>query len=181
MLFRENKFNEWIAKECVEGSAYTIFHLFIAGYKALGLVSKVITTPLWRVIESKDISISMMNERYLTLLNFLDNACQDLDSFIKGELILFNEFSIKKDNVYETLVQPSEDDGSVILILSVILPALFKLVKKQYGDHLPGGKLENIDPAKTASVEKHNKYPERVFSYVDHVLASKPKCKNPCP
>ena len=82
--------------------------------------------------------------------------------------------------MYETLVQPSEDEGSVILILSVILPALFKLVKKQYGDHLPGGKLENIDPAKTASVDKH-KYPERVFSYVDHVLASKPKCENPCP
>ena len=57
---------------------------FIAGYKALGLVSKAITTPLWRVIESKDSSISMMNERYLTLLNFLDNACQDLDSSSKG-------------------------------------------------------------------------------------------------
>ena len=133
---------------------------FIAGCKALGLVSKFITTPLWRVIESKDISISMMNERYRSLLGFLDNTCQDLDSFINGELILFNDISVKKDKVYESLIQPSEVDGSVILLLSVILPALSKLVKHQYG-----GKLENIDPLKTASVDKHN------------VLASKPNVK----
>ena len=79
--------------------------------------------------------------------------------------------------MYESLIQPCDQDGNVILLLSVILPALSKLVKHQYGDHLPGGKLENIDPVKTASVDKHNKYPERIFSYVDHVLASKPNVK----
>ena len=150
---------------------------FISGCKALGLVSKFITTPLWRIIESKDISISMMNERYRSLLGFLDNTSQDLESFINGELILFNDISVKEDKVYESLIPPSEVNESVILPLSVILLVLSKLLKHQYGDHLRGGKLENIGPLKTASVDKHNKYSERVFSYVDHVLASKPNVK----
>ena len=119
----------------------------------------------------------MVNERYRSLLGFLDNTCQDFDSFINGELILFKGISVKMDKVYESLIQPSEVDENVILLLSIILPALSKMVKHQYGDQLPGGKLESIDPLKTASVDKHNKYPERVFSYVDHMLASKPNVK----
>ena len=50
----------------------------------------------------------------------LDNTSQDLESFINGELILFNDISVKKDKVYESLIQPSEVNGSVILPLSVI-------------------------------------------------------------
>ena len=65
---------------------------FIAGCKALGLISKLITTPLWRVIESKKISICMMNDCYHSLL----------DSFIKWELILFYDILVKKDTVYES-------------------------------------------------------------------------------
>ena len=36
--------------------------------KALGLINKIVTGPLWRVIESKDISILDMNVRYRHLL-----------------------------------------------------------------------------------------------------------------
>ena len=150
---------------------------FIAGCKALGLISKIITTPLWKVIESKNISISMMSERYLALLTFLNDSVENLEEFIKGELVLYNDIPVKKDQVYKYLVQSSEYDGDVVLILSVIIPALSKLIKRQYGDHLPGGKYEFINPECTASVDKHNKFPERVFSYVDHVLAAKPNIK----
>ena len=118
----------------------------------------------------------MMKKRYQSLLSFLDNSCTDLDSFIKGELILFGGILVKKDKVYESLIKPSEEDGSVILILSFILPALSKLVKHQYGDHLPGGRLQTVDPTTTASVDKH-KFPERVSSYEDHVPTSKPNVK----
>ena len=45
---------------------------FIAGCKALGLVNKLITGPLWRVIESKDLSILDMNCRYQLLVDCLE-------------------------------------------------------------------------------------------------------------
>ena len=37
---------------------------YVAGYKALGLINKIITGPLWRVLECSDVSILDMNERY---------------------------------------------------------------------------------------------------------------------
>ena len=46
--------------------------------------------------------------------------------------------------------------------------------QKQYGDHLPGEKHEHINANETQSVDKHNKFPERVFSYTDHILSSRP-------
>ena len=37
---------------------------YVAGCKALGLINKVITGPLWLVLECNDVSILDMNERY---------------------------------------------------------------------------------------------------------------------
>ena len=37
---------------------------FLAGCRALGLVNKIVTGPLWRVLESSDISIIEMNVFY---------------------------------------------------------------------------------------------------------------------
>lgn len=147
---------------------------FISGCKALGLISKYITTPLWRVIENKDVSISMMNQKYLELLNFITSTVNNLEDFITGKLLLFADVPVKSDLILETLLEPSEHDDSVILILSVILPALAKLIQHQYSDHLPGGVHEVVNQNETISVDKHNKFPERVFSLVDHILSAKP-------
>ena len=147
---------------------------FVAGCKALGLISKFITTPLWNTIENKDISISMMNARYVKLLTYLEDSTQNIENFMQGNLILFEDVPIKKDKVYYSLTEPSDFDHHVIVILCIILPALAKLVRHQYGAHLPGGTLETVDEVQTASVDKHNKYPERVFAYADHILTAKP-------
>ena len=69
---------------------------FLAGCKALGLISKYITTPLWRVIECKEISISMMNTRYLQLLNYLRDVVMNIDDFISGKMILYDDVPVKR-------------------------------------------------------------------------------------
>ncbi|KAL4239504.1 hypothetical protein ACF0H5_000318 [Mactra antiquata] len=75
---------------------------------------------------------------------------------------------------HEKLVEPSAVDCHVTVILAVMLPALAALIKRQYSDHLPGGKHSNVSEQDTRSVDKHNKYPERVFSNVDHMLQTRP-------
>ena len=40
---------------------------FVAGFKALGLISCLITTPLWSMIEDKTINIVDMNGKYTEL------------------------------------------------------------------------------------------------------------------
>lgn len=41
---------------------------FVAGVKALGLISRHLTGPLWSLLENKDLHILDMNEKYLQLV-----------------------------------------------------------------------------------------------------------------
>ncbi|KAH3835899.1 hypothetical protein DPMN_109267 [Dreissena polymorpha] len=99
---------------------------------------------------------------------------ENLDGFIAGELVLYDDVPLKKDKIFECLMEQSDIDHHVLVILNVILPALLKLIQVQYADHLPGGTYEHLSSRETSSAEKHNKYPERVFAYADHVMSSKP-------
>ena len=57
---------------------------FLAGAKALGLIEKLITTPLWRVTESTECHIMDMNSHYLKLKQFLTGTAKDPDNFVHG-------------------------------------------------------------------------------------------------
>ena len=59
---------------------------FIASCKALGLVNKIITGPLWRVIESKDVSILDMNSRYQLLVDRLEEWSHDASPVVSCAL-----------------------------------------------------------------------------------------------
>ncbi|XP_052225068.1 uncharacterized protein LOC127840695 [Dreissena polymorpha] len=147
---------------------------FVAGCKALGLVSKLITTPFWNVLENNEISISMFNDRLIILADYLKHASSHIEDFICGKMMLYDDVPVKEDKIYKYLLESSEIDKHVIVILSVMLPAFAQLIKNHYKEHLPGGALVNLNLIQTKSVDKHNKFPERVFSYVDHLLSCKP-------
>lgn len=100
-----------------------------------------------------------MNERYRSLLHYLNEAALNIDDFISGKMILFEDIPIKKDCIYEKLTECSVLDCLVSVILSVMLPVFAKLMQYQYKEHLPGGKYTNLDENKTKSVDMHNKYP----------------------
>ena len=59
---------------------------YIAGTKALGLISKLITTPLWDLIEDKSVHILDMNTKYLELQTYLIDAAKNIDQFMAGGL-----------------------------------------------------------------------------------------------
>jgi hypothetical protein len=43
---------------------------YLAGVKALGLISKLLTCPLWHLLEDKFVNILDMNEKYQQLVTF---------------------------------------------------------------------------------------------------------------
>jgi len=45
---------------------------FLAGCHASGLINKIITGPLWRVVENSDVTILEMNSYFDTLIRKLD-------------------------------------------------------------------------------------------------------------
>ena len=64
----------------------------LAGCKALGLINKIVTGPLWRVIESKDVSILDINIHYRRLLECFEEWSKDASEVVSGEAVLFRYF-----------------------------------------------------------------------------------------
>ena len=76
--------------------------LFVAGTKALGLVSRLITVPLWCLIEDKQIHILEMNLVYSKLVDFIEYSTENLSNFMKGKAHSFIESApVKRDAIYK--------------------------------------------------------------------------------
>ena len=192
--YRGNRFNILFHNACVvfflhkhmtdflrkDGAAPWVLHdlsvpFFLAGCKALGLICKLITGPLWNLIEDPNIHILDMNERYLQLVTFLSDA--DTQLFMDGQARPFPDVLVKEDAMYLALIEPSEFDADCDIFLKSLLPAMAKLSKKLYHDHLPGGRYEGAPEEirrMSQGTAKHNKYCETVFAMYDQLLRTRP-------
>ena len=150
--------------------------LFLAGVRALGLIDKHLSAPLWKLLENKGVSILDMNSKYAHLYSFLssqDNAA----GFLTGETVPFPSVPIDKDTKWAELVTSSANDGETELILQSLFAAIASLTYRLVRDHLPGGKLD--DPSatlkeQTATMAKTNTVSERDFAMLDRLMREKP-------
>ena len=150
---------------------------FLAGCKALGLINKIVTGPLWRVIESKDISILDMNVRYRHLLECFEKWSNDASEVVSGVAVLFSDFRPTPDAIFNSLTTPCEIDSTVQEILQVVFSALTVLAARLLEDHLPGGELDSPSQqlfSESKSVPNSNTVSERDFAKLDRLLREKP-------
>eukprot|EP00117_Sycon_ciliatum_P036187 scpid41604/ scgid27282/ len=149
--------------------------VFIAGVRALGLVDKHLTSPLWRVLEDKTVSLLDMNNKYHKLCEFLRQP--DAAGFITGESVPFPEVPIKKDAKWLSLVAPANNDAETMSILQCLFSALLVLVLRLVADHLPGGHFHKPSEEvreQVAKVSKTNTVSERDFAMLDRLMREKP-------
>jgi hypothetical protein len=67
---------------------------YLAGCKALGLLSYFITTPLWCLVEDKNVRIMDSAKYYREIVNFIDDCVENTETFIEGGLMLsFSHFT----------------------------------------------------------------------------------------
>ena len=116
---------------------------YIAGCKALGLINKIITGPLWRVLECNDVSILDMNEWYQQLKSRLDEWACDTMPVLSGKAILYDDFLPVQDTIFNSSTASSEYDATVQEILQALFSALPLLASRFVEEHLPGGKYDN--------------------------------------
>lgn len=150
--------------------------LFIAGCRVLGLISKLITAPLWRLIE-QDSHILDMNMHYLELYTFLSEQSKDASDFMKGSSPFPD--MVEHDSILHDLIRikDSEDCVQAESIAQTLFTSLKGLLKRQLKDQLPGGKYANAsDNVKKESLStlKHNKLPEFLFGQLDYIVRCRP-------
>ena len=153
---------------------------FVAGCRALGLISKIITEPLWKILEDKSVHILDMSQNYQQLLSCFESCAENALSFMKGEVVVFDGVSTVKDRFFEKLVEPSDNyDVLTLQALELIFFALVVKTKRMLADHLVKGKYSGSASealvSETKSVAKTNVNPERDFGMLDRLMVEKPR------
>ncbi|XP_070207979.1 uncharacterized protein [Littorina saxatilis] len=156
--------------------------VIIATLKALGLCSKLVTSPFWRALEEKG-SIEDANSIYAKLHDFLREAKGDASDVLTGTLSPFPEL-VQHDESLQALTTPDDQlDGTTCTVLQLIFNDWLALLNRAAGDHLPGGRYWQMDQdlaAQTTSVPRHNKLPERVFGLMDALMRARPAASTLC-
>lgn len=154
--------------------------LYLAGARTLGLLSKFVTAPLWRLIESPG-HILDMNINYQTLVQYLDTASAEEDvanDFLHGSSMPFPTPMDENDKVLSKLIREDDKLDPICLpLLQTLFRAIKELLKRMIPEHLPEGQFWETSAAvrkQTSSLMKHNKLPEFIFGQLDHLLSFRP-------
>ena len=152
---------------------------FVAGCRALGLISKLVTAPVWRILENKEVHVLDMSKHYQHLVNCFEKWAADASGVLKGEAVVFEGQRIENDEIFSHLIEPNpEFDVLTLQALELIFAALVVKTKRLLADHLEGGKYETPSQElqkETLSVAKTNIMPERDFGMLDRLMMEKPR------
>ena len=153
--------------------------LLLSGLKAFGLISKLITGPLWKLIKAPG-HILEMNIYYKEPIDFLTKGANDIDvigQFIRGESSPFNTV-IREDAESRVLLEENDPLNEILFqMLQALFLSMSELLNRMVADHLPGGAFLNPSEqviAETKSAMKHNKLPEFIFGQLDQLLRYRP-------
>ena len=151
--------------------------IFPACFRALGIVGKLITSPLMRLIEDKEKHIFSLNDIWHFIITKLESFSSNATPLMEGiEIIL--DGKVTKDEIYEELMKENEElDDLTEECLRVLCCSCAILLKCQLKDQLPGGKYykpNNEIMEETAGTPKENIISERDFAQLDKLLDKSP-------
>ena len=147
------------------------------GCRALGLIHKSVTAPLWRKMELEK-NVLDMTPHYQKMLNLFEKWANDSSDFLTGLDSLFPEL-LHKDDLFYSLIKPQSDiDEMTKQCLEMIFSSFIFVSKRMLHDHLANGKLNNPSEElvqQAVSVPTTNADAERDFGMLDRLMKLKPK------
>ena len=149
----------------------------IAGCRALGLIDKIVTGPLWRKLQQSSVSILQMSNVYSRLKDKFDEWSDDSSSILQGTDFLEDGILVHEDEVWSALIESTASDVMTQELLQLLFKAFSKTTQRLLLDHLSGGKYYSVTDdmiKETASVPTTNTAPERDFAAMDRLMHEKP-------
>ena len=135
-------------------SNYLNNNVYIAGCRALGIVDKLLTGPLWRQIESTK-HILDLNQVWYTCLNNLQIFSEDSSELLEGKSIYPN--FTNNNHIYDALFNVDDEELNMLTIeaLQILCTNFLIIIHRQLGDYLPGGKFHQ-DSANFSELKKQS-------------------------
>ena len=149
-----------------------------AGCRALGLIEKLITGPLWKILATEN-HILNMSKHYQKLTKFFKECSEDCSRFLRGESFCDPSF-INRDETFVKLMEPCSQEIELMTkqCLEIIFGGFEIVTERMLFDHTEKGKYgkENLQlREETQSVATTNVDPERDFGMLDRLMKLKPK------
>ena len=116
---------------------------YLCGCRALGLINKFVTGPLRRLLEF-GIHILDLNNHYQKMSSLSFDLSVDASEFMLGNVIFSENMEILKDNVYNSLLLPSDIlDEPTKQGLEFIFGSFCIVTRRMLNDHIKDGKYAN--------------------------------------
>ena len=150
---------------------------FLAACRALGIFRKLVTGPLWRVLESRDVSIIDMSVKYQSLVAYFQQWSSDASSLLDGSARPFLGAVVKIDSVSDSLFTPHSIDATTLELLQLLCTVFHSFTSRLLADHLEGGWFASPAPEVSQlsqSVPKTNRLSEKDFAQLDFHMRDKP-------
>ena len=154
---------------------------FKIGCRALGLIEKLITGPLWKIMPSET-QILRMSSHYENLLEFLESSSEDCSKFLRGESFCDPSF-INREECLIKILEPCDEQTPLMTkqFLEIILGGLKMVTRRMLHVHLDDEKyaqVNNLDSdiwSQTESAATTNVKSERDFGVLDRLMKLKLK------
>ena len=153
---------------------------YIAGCRALGLIDKFLTGPLWRLLVKVE-NVLDMNKYYQRIEELYSKISEDATDFLEGKIIFFDDFEaglMHRDHIFDSLMEPNEDyDQLTKQILETIFGSFSVITKRMLADHLKNGQLDTACDGLRNELEScptTNVYPESNFGVLDRLMREMP-------
>ncbi len=101
---------------------------YLSGCRALGLVDKLVTVPLWRKLQESSISIIEMDDLYCMIKEKFDFWSGDAHELVTGNGGLGDQFVTHVDEVWDALFRPCVELESDTIELLQLLFSAFAVV-----------------------------------------------------
>ena len=153
---------------------------YIVGCRALGLIDKIVTGPIWRKLKESSLSIAIldMGQVYCDMKESFDAWSVDASSVLTGAATLKSAATLHKDEVWNSLTESSKNNTETQELLHILFKAFYTITQRLLIDHLPKGKYHSVVDTtiinETASVPTTNVSPERDFAILDRLMRQKP-------
>ena len=148
---------------------------FLAGARALGMIDKFVTTPLWKVLEMSE-HVSGLTERYEKMCECFAKWAMDASDLMSGEVQMFDDVSAPKDDTCQSLIEECELDGMTKQIVEMLCASFERKLRVVVEDQLKEGvnAAENLKKEETVSVPRTNVACERDFGMLDRMMRERP-------
>ena len=150
---------------------------YLVGCRALGLIEKLVTAPLWRYLVQSSSSFTDVVVVYRQLARSLACYAEDAAPLVDGSARAFTGASVDTTStVLDSLLTPTSSDSSLKELLQLLCTCFHTYMQRAWSCYLASDtSVSTPDDHETASLPKVNVISERDFAQLDRFMREKPR------